>query len=158
MDKLEVENEITDPRVQHELYARLRQVYLIEFDAMERWGLETVKTLFLLNGVGLTGLFGLAAANRPEIELSHLPFAWFAVGIVLSVMSMVFARYAHNSASNGWHRRLEEFAALPRHSCLELGNRKSVSCLMGLARACGWLSGGCCLWAGWALYKVLFSL
>ena len=158
MDNPEAEDLITEPREQYELHARLREVYFLEFNAMEKWGLETIKTLFLLNGVGLTGLFGLAAASRPEINLKMLPFGWFAVGIILSVMSMVFARYGHDAASNGWHRRVEEFADLPRRSCLELGNRKSVARLMLLAHICGWTSGACCLWAGWELYKMLFAL
>ncbi|UYO92425.1 hypothetical protein [Pollutimonas sp. M17] len=142
--------EITNPDHIKILEAALADAYKTELQATETWGLEVVKTLFLLNSVGLTGVFALVATDH--VMRPDLPFLQFSLGIVLAVISMTLGRYVHLTAQEGWWKSLEQFRIEAKLSLLKLSNLKIVNILQIFCVLCAYASGLLCIWAGVRLY------
>lgn len=115
----------------------------------EMWGLEVVKTLFLINAAGLTGTFALASNEHHRV--TAIMFAWFAVGIALSVLSMTLGRYMHDKAADGWLRALD-ILQKTKKAPSENPFRSRALFLQFASHLSGYSSAVCAVCGGFSLY------
>lgn len=146
-----------NPEQMHRLKELMREAYRTEFQAMETWGIEVVKTLFLLSGAGLAGVFALAASSKWQDRLHDLPFLPFAIGILLSVVSMALGRYGHHIAQLGWQKNMRDFSIQPKKKHMQLPNFRFTHGVMKLAEAAAYCSAAACIYAGYSLYQQFSS-
>lgn len=118
--------------------------------ATETWGIEVVKTLFLLNAAGLAGVFALVQAE--DIARKDLPFLSFSIGILFAVISLTFGRYMHAAAADGWQASADLYATTFNAKDAALKNLKQIECLEFAQIFSAYGSAACCLWAGYTLY------
>lgn len=132
------------------MHRQLLAAYDYSVRTTEMWGIEIIKTLFLLNAAGLAGVFTLAQVNG--IVRGSLPFISFSVGIVLAVASLTFGRYMHSTAAKGWQDSADRYADSFDDEDAKLKNIRTVNCFEFAQTSSAYASAGACLWAGYTLY------
>jgi len=137
-----------DPRVVK--HRQIIAAYEYAVRTTEMWGIDIIKTLFLLNAAGLAGVFTLVQVK--EIPRESLPFFSFSIGIVLTVASLTFGRYMHSAAANGWLQGANSYAASFYDEDAKLPNTRTVECFEFAQTSAAYASAGACLWAGYTLY------
>lgn len=136
------------------IHRQLVAAHEYQLRATDTWGIEVLKTLFLLNAAGLAGVFTLAQTVTPR---ASLPFVPFALGIALAVASLTFGRYMHSAGARGWKASAACYAKSFSDKDTELKNPREVGSWEFAQIICAYGSAICCLWAGYCLYK-LFSM
>jgi len=137
-----------------EHHALLSSPYNYHLNATDKWGLEVLKTLFLLSGAGLAGVFALVQQGPDAIPRDALPFLPFGIGIVTAVFSMILTRYMHDAASDAWFDTINRFADTHDLDIHAPAKTWPIRVLNACAIACGIVSGASSIWAGVALYKL----
>lgn len=142
-----------------ERHAQLMQPYVFHTNAVDIWGMEVLKNLFLLGAAGVAGVCTLAqvgqVGGRP-VAPSDLPFLHFAIATITAVLALLAGRFMHEVQSDAWFKTVNKFARTsdmtidgPEESC-------RTQFLHILTFALGIVSAGSSLLAGWSLYTTFF--
>lgn len=137
------------------VHRQLVDAHQYHLRATDVWGIEVLKTLFLLNAAGLAGVFTLAQTSIPRQSLPFLPFS---LGIILAVASLTFGRYMHSAGSDGWKETANNYAKSFDDQDTELTNKREVGCWEFAQTFCAYGSAASCLWAGYCMYKIFSVL
>lgn len=142
-----------------ERYAQLMHPYVFHSNAVDTWGMEVLKTLFLLGAAGIAGVFTLAqignVGGRP-ISPANLPFLSFAIATIAAVLSLLAGRFMHEAQTTAWAKTLNKFA----ETCDMEISGPDETCLSDVCQALtfvlGFISAGASLYACWTLYATFF--
>lgn len=135
------------------------QPYVFHSNAVDTWGIEVLKNLFLLGAAGVAGVCTLAqigqVGGRP-VAPSDLPFLHFAIATISAILALLAGRFMHEAQREAWLKTVNKFAETgdmsiegPDRSCL-------YHFLHALTFVLGILSAGASLLAGWSLYTTFF--
>lgn len=142
-----------------ERHAQLMHPYIYHLNAVDTWGLEVLKTLFLLGAAGIAGVFTLAQAGNvggTPISPADLPFLSFALATIAAVLSLLAGRFMHEAQSEAWRKTVNKFSDTGDMSLSEATETALSTFCHVLTFALGIVSAAASVFACWSLYSTFF--
>lgn len=133
--------------------------YVFHLNAVDVWGMEVLKTLFLLGAAGIAGVFTLAQIGKigdKPISPADLPFLSFAIATIAAVLSLLTGRFMHDAQTAAWFKTINEFAETGDMEIMGPADTCLSDCCQILTFVLGFVSAGASLYACWALYSTFF--